>query len=300
MVIQCPKCNKKYTVNENQIPIGGAAVRCPNCGNIFTIYREVSNIQLIPYEEKPSVTETVEAASSFAPRTEESVSESIGINKSGEFPETERSAPESIGSEEESEQANKIANDFEKILNTSSYETKESVATEEETTAPPNPEPAVANDKISALWEKFKSLSGETTPPPEPEAVEETHNEEPVEKAPSSFEISSETPTPPETEVANPVETAGESISKKVEAEREKARKLARALAKDIKLYHGDKVKQGLEEGNLVELIGSEIKKSWRFYQQKVSPEILHDTTFFEDALNEIVANGQKLFKFKQ
>lgn len=290
MVIQCPKCNKKYTVDENQIPVGGVAVRCPNCGNIFTIYREVSNIQLIPYEEEPSVAETAEAASSFAPRTEES----IGINKSGEFSETERSAPESIGSEEESEQANKIANDFEKILNTSSYETKE------ETTAPPKPEPAVANDKISALWEKFKSLSGETTPPPEPEAVEETHNEEPVEKAPSSFEISSETSPSPETEVANPVETAGESISKKVEAEREKARKLARALAKDIKLYHGDKVKQGLEEGNLVELIGSEIKKSWRFYQQKVSPEILHDTTFFEDALNEIVANGQKLFKFKQ
>lgn len=300
MVIQCPKCNKKYIVDENEIPSGGAAVKCPNCGNIFTIYKEVSNIKLIPYGEEASVSETAENAPSFTPPVEEPVSEGIGINKSGEFSEMGKPEPETTGLEEETDQSNKIASDFEKILNTSSPNTEGTTESEKETPAPSKPEPTVSNDKISALWEKFKSLSGEPAQQAEPEHVEKAPAQEPIESAPSSFEISNETTVSPEAEVANSVETAGESISEKSAAEREKARKLARALAKDIKLYHGDKVKQGLEEGNLVELIGSEIKKSWRFYQQKVSPEILNDTTYFENALNEIVANGQKLFKFKQ
>lgn len=50
MVIQCPQCEKKYRVVEEEVPTSGAAVRCPKCRNIFTIYKQVSPIELVPYE----------------------------------------------------------------------------------------------------------------------------------------------------------------------------------------------------------------------------------------------------------
>ncbi len=291
MIVQCPKCNKKYIVDENEVPAGGAAVKCPDCGNVFTIYKEISNIRLLPYEG-------VEAGATEKHENVGAATESMyGINKSGEFPEVEKPEieTETVDSEEVSNES-KIANDFEDLLNTST--TMESAQEPEEPVVEESPEPAVSNDKISALWEKFKSLSGNET--------SETETESASSEPAPSFESNTEempdgtdasTAPGPSVETPEPtLETAGGGEEDK---EYEKAKKLARALAKDIKLYHGDKVKQGLEQGNLVELIGSEIKKSWKFYQQKVSPQILQNTTYFEDALNEIVANGQKLFKFK-
>ncbi len=293
MIVQCPKCNKKYIVDENEVPAGGAAVKCPNCGNVFTIYKEVSNIQLLPYEGMAA--EATEEHESVGTATESM----YGINKSGEFPDMEKPEMETeTADSEEFSNESKIANDFEDLLNTSTAPEPQQEPEETAVEEPPTPEPAVSNDKISALWEKFKSLSGnetsetetESAPPESTPSFESNTGGMPGGTgAPTTIEPPVETPEPT-------LETAGTEEENK---EYEKAKKLARALAKDIKLYHGDKVKQGLEQGNLVELIGSEIKKSWKFYQQKVSPQILQNTTYFEDALNEIVANGQKLFKFK-
>lgn len=52
MIIQCPKCEKKYKVDDRKIPVGGGPVRCPDCGNVFTVYREPLDIELIPIKEK--------------------------------------------------------------------------------------------------------------------------------------------------------------------------------------------------------------------------------------------------------
>ena len=42
--------------------------------------------------------------------------------------------------------------------------------------------------------------------------------------------------------------------------------------------------------------LGDEIKKSWELYKQKVGPELANSTDYFKQALNEILADGQKLF----
>ncbi|MCH7761847.1 zinc-ribbon domain-containing protein, partial [candidate division TA06 bacterium] len=47
MVILCPKCETKYQVEEGEITSGGAGVSCPKCKNVFTIYKEVSPIELV-------------------------------------------------------------------------------------------------------------------------------------------------------------------------------------------------------------------------------------------------------------
>ncbi|HAV92694.1 TPA: hypothetical protein DCW38_05890, partial [candidate division WOR-3 bacterium] len=46
MRIECPKCHKKYEVEDMYIPIGGGPVRCPNCKNIFGIYVEPMDIPM--------------------------------------------------------------------------------------------------------------------------------------------------------------------------------------------------------------------------------------------------------------
>ncbi|MEJ2356161.1 MAG: zinc-ribbon domain-containing protein [candidate division WOR-3 bacterium] len=76
-----------------------------------------------------------------------------------------------------------------------------------------------------------------------------------------------------------------------------KAERLGRSLVKDIYLYHKDKVEQGRKSGTLVQLLGEEIKRSWKFYKKQVDPEILQEKNYFKDALNEIIAEGKEVFK---
>ena len=77
---------------------------------------------------------------------------------------------------------------------------------------------------------------------------------------------------------------------------RDKSEMLARALVSDILVYNKDARDQALSEGNLLEALGSEIKKSWELYKEKVGAEEANNTTHFKDALNEILADGQSLF----
>jgi hypothetical protein len=77
---------------------------------------------------------------------------------------------------------------------------------------------------------------------------------------------------------------------------RQKARRLARALVSDMIVYQPDKRQKALKDGNLKEAFEEEIKKSWEEYLQQVGDDLAKTTPFFTDALNEILAGGQKLF----
>jgi len=76
----------------------------------------------------------------------------------------------------------------------------------------------------------------------------------------------------------------------------QKARRLARALISDLAVYYPDRRKEGLSSGNLKELFEEEIRKSWEEYTEQVGKELADSTTFFTDALNEILAGGRKMF----
>ena len=49
-------------------------------------------------------------------------------------------------------------------------------------------------------------------------------------------------------------------------------------------------------DGELMAVLGDEIKKSWELYKEKVSPDLANSTNYFKEALNEILADGQKVF----
>ncbi len=77
---------------------------------------------------------------------------------------------------------------------------------------------------------------------------------------------------------------------------KQKARRLARALVSDLVVYHPDKRQEGLQNGTLKELFADEIKKSWEEYGDQIGPEVADAASYFNDALNEILSDGQKIF----
>lgn len=76
----------------------------------------------------------------------------------------------------------------------------------------------------------------------------------------------------------------------------QRARRLARALVSDMIVYQPEKRQRALAAGNLKAAFAEEIKKSWEEYVEQVGEELANSTTYFRDALNEILAGGQKLF----
>jgi hypothetical protein len=75
-----------------------------------------------------------------------------------------------------------------------------------------------------------------------------------------------------------------------------KAKRLARALVSDIVAYFPQKREEGLRDGTLKQLFREEIKKSYEEYVEQVGREFAESTTHFQDALNDVLAGGKKLF----
>jgi hypothetical protein len=75
-----------------------------------------------------------------------------------------------------------------------------------------------------------------------------------------------------------------------------KARRLARALVSDLVTYFPQKRQDGLRDGTLKQLFKDEIQKSYEEYVAQVGREFAESTPHFQDALNDLLASGQKVF----
>lgn len=100
------------------------------------------------------------------------------------------------------------------------------------------------------------------------------------------IEMPAEKPVPGEQRAEDP------ELRKK----KERARRLARVFASDILEYNREKRDQGLANGDLMTVLGPEIKKAWEAYKQKVGSSMVESSNYFRDALNEILADGQNVF----
>ena len=76
----------------------------------------------------------------------------------------------------------------------------------------------------------------------------------------------------------------------------QKAKRLARALVSDMVAYLPQKREEGLKNNTLKTLFREEIKKSFEEYVDQIGKEFADSTTHFQDALNEILAGGKKMF----
>jgi hypothetical protein len=75
-----------------------------------------------------------------------------------------------------------------------------------------------------------------------------------------------------------------------------KARRLSRALISDLVTYFPQRRAEGIRDGTLRELFREEIKKSYEEYVDQVGREFAESTAHFQDALNDILAGGQRIF----
>lgn len=75
-----------------------------------------------------------------------------------------------------------------------------------------------------------------------------------------------------------------------------RAQRIARALVSDIVAYHKKKVEDTLAAGTMRTEFREEIMKSWEEYVAQVGNELAKGTPYFRNALNDILARGQKVF----
>ncbi len=75
-----------------------------------------------------------------------------------------------------------------------------------------------------------------------------------------------------------------------------RARRLARALVSDIKVYNQKRWADSRAAGTLRKDFRDEIMKSWDEYVEQVGEGMAKGTPFFRDALNDILGGGERVF----
>lgn len=79
----------------------------------------------------------------------------------------------------------------------------------------------------------------------------------------------------------------------------EAARRLARTIASDLSLYFEEKIVKGIQGDNFFEVMNKEIEEGREHYKNRVSPEILSKTNFFERAIVDIILRSKACIKSK-
>ncbi len=97
---------------------------------------------------------------------------------------------------------------------------------------------------------------------------------------------------PPEEPRASATATEDPELRKRLD----RSKRLARVFVSDILVYNKEKRDKALENGDLMTVFGPEIKKAWEAYKEKIGSNLPESSQFFRDALNEILADGRKIF----
>jgi predicted Zn finger-like uncharacterized protein len=281
MTVECPSCQTRFPVDPKKVPAGGVHARCSVCDEVFFVEEPVLEAELAPVEAlEPAVSEEM-APVVETPEDEAAPEKDVDFTEP--FVEVEE-GPSPV--EDSPEPAPEMEVDVETSLVADFPEPQ------------PDPEPVVPEtsptfgDTETVLDQPETSFGeGETTfdmgvPEPEIPAVEEPPLPPPPPAPPVYQAPPAPTPSPPPL----PTPKFGKRDPK------EKAQRLARVLVSDIILYNPDRHQRALDEGRLKEEFDDEIQKSWNEYVEQVGDEIANSTSFFNDALNEILAKGHPIF----
>jgi hypothetical protein len=82
------------------------------------------------------------------------------------------------------------------------------------------------------------------------------------------------------------------AVSPSEEALHEEARRLARLLVSEIKLYNEEQVEEGRRRRDVYERLKEDIDRSRQMYEERVEPRILKSTDYFYQELVRILAAG--------
>jgi predicted Zn finger-like uncharacterized protein len=265
MTFECTGCRARYRVDDAIIPPDGARVKCRRCGTFIVLEPPVIEIKPMDLEMIPA------AQAPTAP------------------PAPARRA-------------------FEEVVPAAPPPQPEPFVERFTAPAPPS-EPSIERFAPTGPSEIPQDPTFERWGTPTPEehaAMEPAAPREPArrqerdlrEEAPIAHQEESAVQTvQPENVVPLSLGTPiPDGLSPEERTKHEKARRLARVLASDIAIYNREKKERGLQEGNLIAVLGYEIKKSWETYKERVGADFANSTPYFRDALNDLLAEGKKLF----
>jgi len=81
------------------------------------------------------------------------------------------------------------------------------------------------------------------------------------------------------------------------ETKEDRAARFARVLASDMLIYNKDLIADARRNGNIPEVMGQEIQKSWELWKSRFPEAFATKPEIFSDALNQFLADGEKVFR---
>lgn len=89
-----------------------------------------------------------------------------------------------------------------------------------------------------------------------------------------------------------PAPVSLDSMDPETRKQHEDAKRFARLLVSEIKLYNEAKVQQGRQQRGVYSMLKDDIERSRQLYSERVSPPIRESTNYFEEELIRILADG--------
>jgi len=83
-------------------------------------------------------------------------------------------------------------------------------------------------------------------------------------------------------------------VDETLSPEYEKAKRFARIIISDVALYNQKAVENGIRNNKFYEVLKAEIEEGKKLYEERVPPEILSATNYFNETLEEFIRNKRK------
>jgi predicted Zn finger-like uncharacterized protein len=302
MNVSCPDCRSIFRVDPAKVPSNGVRARCSVCSGVISI--PAPSGQNTPPSSPAWTANTpphsAETRSAQAPSTQpgwDTTPFSAPAARTPAAPAPQRPPPPAPTRSVETPAAQRPR--------------PESIerATAAATATPPSPAAGVPDFRPSPLAPPFKPVAASAAAPPSlassaPSAAPFVPG---TPRAPTPLSVPTPVPTPPPARAGATPASAAPSSTSDAGARRplnpflskdpnQRAKRLARALVSDIITYHPAKHAEGLRDGTLKQLFREEIKKSFEEYIAQVGQQLAESTTYFQEALNEVLGAGRKIF----
>jgi predicted Zn finger-like uncharacterized protein len=283
MNVTCPNCATVYRVDPAKVPEAGVRARCNVCSAVFPVGRESPAPRAAVPAQAPSLSTPV-AGTPRPPEPPRSQQAIPALQSAPPAPAPMTSVPvppRPVTPQRPPPPASPATPAAAASRPPSSAPQTRSTPAAANPSAPPRPAPAAVPPapKAAPLPSAAPRATAAGSGPP-PGAARPAGST----SAPVSPPVR---PAAPGSRPVNPFLSQDPSL---------KARRLARALISDMVVYHPGKRQEGLRDGNLKQLFEEEIKKSWEEYAEQVGRDVAESTSYFREALNEILAGGRQVF----
>ncbi len=270
MNVTCPECSSVFRVDPAKIPLAGVRARCSVCGGVIAI-GERGRI-----DDDFTASAPAAYASQTPPRQRSSVSAPLSPRPPVTMPTPPQPMHAGFGAAAAQPPAGPMAPAASAPAPTASRMSPfEQTAT---------PQPSMPSGRTTPA----SSPPASPSPVPAPSPAAAAPAPAPASTAPSPR------PAPPQ---AGGAPAARPPINPFLANDpNQKAKRLARALVSDIIAYFPDRHTQAKRDGTLRETFREEIKKSYEEYVEQMGKEFAENTTHFQDALNDVLAGGNRIF----